>query len=585
SLTLPGRLRSSYINMYTLIHLANEFYQEHQYDSASRYWLSALDTSTLHHFEGEELHDLRIALNNNCFLLGDYTGAMKISTKGLEKAELIGDENRVAHFNNVIGYIYMKLGDFKKANNYFMNFLKLTRKLKDSLEEGHALFNLGDLAIAEKQYDRAIDHFNESLHLYLSVKNLSAGFYADKTAYVYNKLAQCWKLKGNLQRALKFIYAPLAATNMTSSVNAYDKADYFINGGDIYNRLDKPDSAMILLKEGLGIAIAINHREFKRDALDQIAISYSRQKKIDSAFFYQSAFLILKDSILNEISREEIYQRENDLQLDRQNQLQKIALQRQKFWKNIIIAAGIFLLLTVIFFYNRYQLKQKNRYQKELNRQQVELFNAIAAAQEQERKRIAQDIHDSLGSVLSAAKLKLEEAKEQKPELGVDVKFLTGISLLDEASAELRNISQNIMPATLSKLGLVPALKNLSEKISSDKGLKVQFNAHELNSRLDEQTEISIYRIILELMNNIVKHATATVATVQLVKFPDNINITVEDNGKGFDYPKTLREKKGIGLGNIHSRVDYMKGTINIDASPGMGTTVIIDIPIPHPDV
>lgn len=247
--------------------------------------------------------------------------------------------------------------------------------------------------------------------------------------------------------------------------------------------------------------------------------------------------------------------------------------------RNILIASFLVLLLTLWFLYNRYRLRQRNRYQQQLNRQQNELFNAIALAQEQERKRIAQDIHDSLGSMLSAAKLKLAEVKDSKPELGADGKFLSGISLLDEASAELRNISHNIMPATLSKLGLVPALKNLTEKISSYKGVQLIFMAHEFDSRLDEQTEISIYRIVLELVNNVVKHAGATKATVQLVRYPDHINITVEDNGKGFDTDRAIDEKAGIGLGSVAARVEYLKGKMDIDSMHGKGTTVVVDIP------
>jgi signal transduction histidine kinase len=129
---------------------------------------------------------------------------------------------------------------------------------------------------------------------------------------------------------------------------------------------------------------------------------------------------------------------------------------------------------------------------------------------------------------------------------------------------------------------LVPALKNLINKISSSKGLQVQFLTHELNSRLDEQTEISIYRIILELINNIVKHANATKATVQLIKYPDYINITIEDNGKGFDVSKINDEKTGIGLGNVAARVNYLKGKIEIDTRPGKGTTIVIDIPLKY---
>ncbi len=580
ALNLPDKFRDSYIMMFAISATANNFYLEKKYDSASWYWYRALDTAITYGFEAEELHGIRMALNNNYFLQGDYTGAMRISTDGLAKAEQLKDENRMAHFNNVIGYIYMKLRDTAKAGVYYNNHLKNARNINDSFEVAHALYNLGDLAITKKKYDEAIGYFTRSLNDYADIKENSLFDHDERKAFVSNKLAQCWKLKGDLARALYHIGPSLAATNMTTSVNPYDKADFFINAGDIYNRVLNTDSSLKLLRKGLGIAVEIDHREFKRDAYEQLALVFSRKKIYDSAFIYQQLFSKLKDSITNEISSEEIYQRDADLQIERQQQVQSIAMERQRVWRNIIIGVGIFLLLTVVFLYNRYQLKQKNRYQRELNRQQIELFNAIAATQEQERKRIAQDIHDSLGSVLSAAKLKLAEAGELNPELATDEKFLTGISLLDEASGELRNISHNIMPATLSKLGLVPALKNLSEKISTHKGLQVTFSSHELNTRLDEQTEISIYRIILELINNIVKHANANRAMVQLVKFPDSINITVEDNGKGFDLTKTLHEKKGIGLGNIFSRVEYMKGQINVDAVEGRGTTVIIDIPV-----
>lgn len=580
ALNLPDKFRNSYINMYALSEMANDCYMEKKYDPASWYWGKALDTAIAYGFGAEELHNLRMALNNICFLKGDYTGAMRISTAGLARAEQLGDENRMAHFNNVIGYIYMKLRDTAKAGFYFRNHLKNARNINDSVEVAHALYNLGDLAITEKKYDEAIGYFTLALDSYAAIKVPGIFDRIERKAFISNKLAQCWKLKGNLPQALQYTASPLAATNMTSSVNPYDKADFFINAGDIYNRMLIPDSALKFLRKGLDIAVEIDHQEFKRDAYEQLALVFSQKKIHDSAFIYQHLFSKLKDSIANEISSEEIYQRDADLQIERQQQVQKIALERQKLWRNIIIGIGVLLLLAVVFLYNRYQLKQKNRYQRELNRQQVELFNAIAATQDQERKRIAQDIHDSLGSVLSAAKLKLAEARELRPEFATDEKFITGISLLDEASAELRNISHNIMPATLSKLGLVPALKNLSEKISSNKGLQVSFSAHEFDSRLDEQTEISIYRIILELINNIVKHASASLATVQLVKHPDNINITVEDNGQGFDYQKIQQEKKGIGLGNIQSRVEYMKGVINIDAVPGRGTTVIIDIPL-----
>ena len=385
-----------------------------------------------------------------------------------------------------------------------------------------------------------------------------------------------------MKTAMRFIRISLGTTAITSGVNAYDKAEYFINAGDIYNRMGIPDSGIFYIKKGLDIASQINHREHKRDAYEQMAIAFSQKRIYDSAFLYQSMFSGLKDSIVNEISREEIYQREADLQMEKQQQLQKAALEKQKLWRNIIIGIALFSLITLGFLYNRYRLRQKNRYQQQLNRQQNELFNAIAVTQDQERKRIAEDIHDSLGSILSAAKLKLSALKESHPWLSEEQveKYQVTLQLLDEASSELRSISHNIMPATLSKLGLVAALRNLINTISSHSGMQISFSTHDFDERVDEKTEMSIYRIVLELINNVVKHAAADKVTVQLIRYPDYINITVEDNGKGFDYSKALEEKNGIGLGNILSRVDYMKGSINVDAVPGRGTTVIIDVPL-----
>jgi signal transduction histidine kinase len=238
-------------------------------------------------------------------------------------------------------------------------------------------------------------------------------------------------------------------------------------------------------------------------------------------------------------------------------------------------------LIILFLLYNRYRLRQNNRYQKELNRQQNELFNTIAATQDQERKRIAQDLHDSLGSILSAAKLKLSALKDTGSAVPASQaeKYQAAMQLLDEASAELRNISHNIMPAALSKLGLVAALRNLINHITSHSGIQFSFSSHDFDQRIDEQAEMSIYRIVLELINNIVKYAAASRVTVQLIRYPDYINLSVEDNGRGFDYQDTVHARKGIGLENILSRVGYLKGKINIDTAPGRGTSVIIDIP------
>jgi signal transduction histidine kinase len=366
--------------------------------------------------------------------------------------------------------------------------------------------------------------------------------------------------------------------NEGALVNDYDEASYYINVGDIYNRLQMPDSAIFFLRSGLHIAQAIIHREHIRDASEQLSIAFARKKMFDSAYDYHLLFFNLWDTISNEESRREILRREADLRVARQQQVQQAALGKQRMWRNIILAIAASLIIILYLLYNRYRLRQENKYQAELNRRQQEILHTTITVQDRERKRISEDLHDSLGSILSAARLKLSDiGNDQVVPEEEEEKLQSALLLLDEAMTEMRNISYNIMPATLSKLGLIAALQNLFNRITSRSGLKINFNTHGFTDRLEGSTEVSVYRIILESINNVVKHAKAMQVTVQLVKYPDHINITIEDDGLGFDQEKI--QDGSAGLVNIKSRVEYLKGNIDVDTKEGNGTAILIDIP------
>jgi signal transduction histidine kinase len=303
---------------------------------------------------------------------------------------------------------------------------------------------------------------------------------------------------------------------------------------------------------------------------------------LDSAYYFHVLYAVMKDSIVNEATYREIQQMQSRYDLQKKDQeiaMQQAELEQQQFERNALIIAFLFLVVIMFLLYNRYRLKQKNKFQAELTYQQNELFNTIVTFQDSERQRIAQDIHDSVGSVLSAAKLQLSSLEDIKGKLSDDNQksYDAAITLLDQATQELRNISHNIMPAALSRLGLVAALENLIEKISTYAGVQINFNVHGFRERLSEKTEIGIYPVVLELINNVLKHAHASEATVQLVKHPSYINITVEDNGQGFDVKTQTGD--GIGLKNVMSRIQYLKGSINIDSEAGQGTSIMIDIP------
>lgn len=566
--------KDAYARLCALNQKATAFYEKKDQVNAARCWQQALQIALDENFDFDELHSLRVAMNNLCFLAGDYAGAMKISTEGLERAEELGDRNRMAHFNNVIGYIHMKQGNLDEAGRYFLMYLDLAKKIRDSMYEAHALYNLADLAIAQQRYDTAIIHLQSSIALY-RLLDRSPGHLPfslpEREAYISNKMAEAYKLKGDMRHALQYA---LASTDLLPNdgwrINDYDEASYYINAGDIYNCLQLPDSALLLLRPGMSIARRIIHREHIRDAAAQMANAFAQQKKFDSAYLYHLFFTNLADSIITESSQREIMQREANRQIQEEKERQQRRVERQRLWQYIVIGIAVLSVIIIYLLYNRYRLRQENR-------QQQEILHTTIKVQDEERKRVAEDLHDSLGSILSAAKLKLSAVEETKaPGSDEKDKLRDTLALLDEALAEMKNIAYNIMPATLSRLGLTAALQSLFNRISGRSALHVTYNAHGFDRRLDEFTELNIYRIILESVNNVVRHASANNVTVQLVKYPAYINISVEDDGCGFE--KELISG-GHGLGNIASRVKNLDGTINIDSRPGSGTTVFVDIP------
>jgi two-component system, NarL family, sensor kinase len=574
ALNISPTNKNDFILMWASIRAANRFHAKKEYEEQIMLEKKALNLAAENKFTYEEIHHIRIMLNNVYFLTGKYTEAMKNSIEGLKKAENLNDLYFSGHYNAVLGEVMMKFRNWDFARSYFKKYLQLSRQIKNKFEEAKAIMYLADVDFAQKKYAEAIVRNNTALLIYDKYKPVG---YSGRRVFAFCKLSEIYKSADNIDSALYYwgVTWDILKHSPTGH-NEYDLVYYFINAGEIYNRLNKPDFALTFLKIAYKKADSIRHKEFLRDACKQLSTSYSLLKQYDSSYHYLSMFSDLNESLAKENSEREILQREYELQVQKRNL-------EQKAERNTIIILSLLAIVILALFFNRRRIKQRMLYQQQLYRQQNEMFNLAATMQEKERKRIAEDIHDGLGSVISAAKLELSSMNGERGNLSNHQreKYEATLSLLDEAAAELRNVSYNLMPATLSKLGLVAALKNVTEKISAKSDLLVEFDAHgmETNMRLEESAEISIYRIVMELLNNIIKHAGATKATVQVIKYNDYINITVEDNGKGFEYSNLPQDKKGIGLNSIESRVKYLNSTIDIDSQPGKGTVTIIDIP------
>ena len=251
-----------------------------------------------------------------------------------------------------------------------------------------------------------------------------------------------------------------------------------------------------------------------------------------------------------------------------------------------VVAMLLLALALVVFFlvYQRRLVSQQLVLQTVRGAYQKEVFAAAIQAEERERQRIGNDLHDEIGSSLSAARmlmLQLESVfsgTDKEREIVVLLR-----EILNDSLANVRNVSQNLHPAVLARFGLAQALQHLG-RVCSDgfaHGVRVLVDGE---AALPYFQELALYRIVQELVNNAMKHAQASLATVELRQLPAGLVLTVMDDGTGFDYARTSADSKGgLGLKSLAARVSLLDAALHVDAAPGGGTHVRVEVPLPHP--
>ncbi len=220
------------------------------------------------------------------------------------------------------------------------------------------------------------------------------------------------------------------------------------------------------------------------------------------------------------------------------------------------------------------QLQENAFLLQRLNEEQKKAFGAIIQGEENERKRLAFELHDGIGQLLSVVKLNLSSLEnwvDKRNKQTADV-VNSIVALVDDSCREIRNISHNLMPNTVIQFGLMAALKDFCRKINNAEKIKVHFQNLDFEPDLQPQVQTTIYRIIQEIIHNAIRHSQATDVYIQLFREDDNLVILIEDNGIGFEISVIQKSANGMGIKNIISRIEYLKGEVHIDSSPDKGT-------------
>lgn len=239
------------------------------------------------------------------------------------------------------------------------------------------------------------------------------------------------------------------------------------------------------------------------------------------------------------------------------------------FYHAVIIAFLVFGLVCGCFIFVMFRQHRRN----------IELYKAKLGAEittlETERQRIANDLHDDLGPLLSAIKFNIggiETNTEDEQLVKVAEKYL------DDVVQKLRQISNDLMPVTLTRKGLTYAIEEFMEKVKGSSHLKIQFSYPEMPT-LPDETNINLYRVLLEIIHNALKHSNADVLSIALQISKNDISIETKDNGTGFNVSKTIQHNTGRGLSNILNRTELMGGELFIESAPNAGTSYSITIP------
>ncbi|KQO30003.1 histidine kinase [Flavobacterium sp. Leaf82] len=329
----------------------------------------------------------------------------------------------------------------------------------------------------------------------------------------------------------------------------------------------------------------------KKNYYNELSKVYNATKDYDKAYFYANKSNLINDSLNHTKFQTEIIELEAKYKkaesekkitlLQSQNEKAALLVNNNRLNSILFAVLSVLLFLIVLFLWILNKNQKKLSVQKEINHEQelnalenqqkLSVSNALIEGEEIERKRIARDLHDGLGSMLSGLKIHLKLAERDNAVSATEVS-----TLLDYSIKELRNISQNLMPESLLKLSLEHALRDLCIANSNTKS-KIEFQYLIQKPNLPKNYEIVIYRIIQELLNNALKYAEASEILVSCSQNKDTFFITVEDNGVGFD---VSLKSAGMGLRNIKNRLEILKGKLEIESELNKGTSTYIELKI-----
>lgn len=525
----------------------------------------------------------------------NFTGATTCFLDAIRIEEMLVNEARIADLNDVLGHIYYIQEIFGKMVEYNEKALSIYQKLNDTLGIAKSLSHIASAHLSREFCERrtqeqiiedkeiGIKYLKQAQLLCLKIGNLEGVANANiNIGAAYNRMGKPETAIGYTGKALAYYQEKKDSASISAT-------SYSL--GFIYNRLQKYDQALKCFTLVEKISERTHEKAGIQFLYEALAQTHCNLKEYKEAYEYYKQYMTIRDSVYNNEKSKQIFELETRYQTEKkQFEIERLTLVKQQ--RTIVIywlLASLLLLLLFGWMWIRnirnkktiavQQLALKEQQLAEMEKErQLIAAKSLLQGEEAERSRLAGDLHDGLGGLLTGVKLKLFSMKENAIITSENLAhFNHALDLLDSSITEMRRVAHNLMPETLMHYGLGTALADFVKQVEPDGFPMIRFRIFGEVVRYSRELEITLYRISQELVNNAIKHAAAKCIDIQLFADVNRICIQISDDGLGFDPVKTEANGLGKGIKNIRDRVTAFNGRFELLSEPGGGTEATIE--------
>lgn len=518
-------------------------------------------------------------IGNSQLFLENNEEAIVAFYKAIEINELLNNSAAlVGNYINLAAY-YKRQKEYDLALKYYLEAKDEVAESKDPIRLPMIYLGLGDILGEETfeshNFDLAKSYYKKALTSYVERKDTA------RISAVYNNLGVLLSQQLKFDSSLFYYGKSLAFKKKMD--DKHGQIILLLNIGNIYEEQGNQNVALDYYYEGADLAIGyqdnVNYLNFLTNIL-KCKIQLGQSGEADSIF---EVYNSLTDSIYDEekaknLKELEVLYETQKIGNDLQDQIKQTeAKTRLGYWYlAATIGVALLLLITILYFiqFKKYQQSLKEQELERLKKaQEIKELNAMMQGQEEERNRIAEDLHDRLGARLSAIKLLTLNNGQKNSTLS---------EMVEDAIKETREISHNLSTDMLTRFGLQNAISDFVRTVNESNQIEGDFTTTNLEERLPKKFEKTIFHIVLELVNNTIRHSGASSFFIQLTRYNNEIDLIYEDDGAGFDAKKTTFI--GMGMKNLSTRVESIRGKINFDSMPGKGVQVVMSASLKKED-